>query len=208
MSTWDQRFDTNEYVYGEEPNEFVKQQAHLFKKGMTVLAIAEGEGRNAVWLAEQGLHVEMWDYSQVGLDKATRLAERRGVTLQTRLVDLAEANWPEQAYDVVLCIYGHFPKEVKTAVFNGIERALKPGGYFVTEVYSEEQLAYGTGGPKQKELLYTLSDFAVLTDSVETIFLFEGTVERNEGMLHHGESAVIQYVCKSMARSSDTSPSK
>ncbi|TCI24297.1 class I SAM-dependent methyltransferase [Exiguobacterium sp. SH5S4] len=194
MSTWDQRFDTDEYVYGEEPNEFVKQQAHLFKKGMTVLAIAEGEGRNAVWLAEQGLHVEMWDYSQVGLDKATRLAERRGVTLQTRLVDLAEANWPEQAYDVVLCIYGHFPKEVKAAVFTGIERALKPGGYFVTEVYSEEQLAYGTGGPKEKALLYTTHDFSSFTDSLNTCHLFEGVVERHEGKLHQGTSAIIQYI--------------
>ncbi|WP_214890418.1 class I SAM-dependent methyltransferase [Exiguobacterium sp. s142] len=194
MSTWDQRFDTDEYVYGEEPNEFVKQQAHLFKKGMTILAIAEGEGRNAVWLAEQGLHVEMWDYSQVGLDKATRLAERRGVTLQTRLVDLAEANWPEQAYDVVLCIYGHFPKEVKTAVFTGIERALKPGGYFVTEVYSEEQLAYGTGGPKEKTLLYTAHDFSTFTGSLNTCRLFEGVVERHEGILHQGTSAIIQYI--------------
>ncbi|TCI20570.1 bifunctional 2-polyprenyl-6-hydroxyphenol methylase/3-demethylubiquinol 3-O-methyltransferase UbiG [Exiguobacterium sp. SL-9] len=194
MSTWDKRFNTDEYVYGENPNAFVKQQAHLFKQGMRVLAIAEGEGRNAVWLAEQGVDVDMWDYSQVGLDKANRLAKRSGVTLHTHLVDLVDADWPEDAYDAIICIYGHFPNHVKKSVVAGVNRALKPGGYFVTEVYSEAQLAYGTGGPKQKELLYTPADFASLMDSFKTIHFFDGTVERHEGALHNGESAVLQYI--------------
>jgi len=201
MSTWDKRFNTDEYVYGENPNAFVNQQAHLFKQGMRVLAIAEGEGRNAVWLAEQGVAVDMWEYSRVGLDKANRLAERRGVTLHTRLVDLAEADWPENVYDAIVCIYGHFPDHVKKSVIAGVGRALKPGGYFVTEVYSEAQLTYGTGGPKQKELLYTRSDFATLMDSFKTIHFFDGTVERHEGSLHNGESAVLQYIGQKVSTS-------
>ena len=194
MSTWDKRFNTDEYVYGEAPNAFVKQQAHLLKRGMRVLAIAEGEGRNAVWLAEQGVNVDMWDYSQVGLDKANRLAERRGVTLHTRLVDLAVADWSIDTYDAIVCIYGHFPDNVKKSVLEGVKRALKPDGYFVTEVYSEAQLDYGTGGPKQKELLYTPADFSTLMNSFKTIHFFDGTVERYEGALHNGESAVLQYI--------------
>lgn len=194
MSTWDQRFSTDEYVYGEEPNQFVKQQAHLFKQGMRLLAIAEGEGRNAVWLAAHGMTVDMWDYSQVGLDKAERLADRHGVTLQTRLVDLAEADWPEDAYDAVICVFGHFPSHVKQSVLEGVKRTVRPGGYFVTEVYSKDQLTYGTGGPKQHDMLYTSSDFDTFSDSFDTVHLFDGVVQRNEGILHHGQSAVIQYV--------------
>ncbi|MFN4215193.1 SAM-dependent methyltransferase [Exiguobacterium sp.] len=201
--SWDQRFDTEEYVYGEQPNEFLRHQGHLLNDGMKVLAIAEGEGRNAVWLAEQGLDVEMWDYSRVGLEKAERLAVRRGVVLTTHLVDLAVADWPVATYDVIVCIFGHFPKDVQTAVLKGVTRALKPGGFFMTEVYSEAQLELGTGGPKDQALLYTPDDFEVLADSLETLHFFDGVVERQEGRLHQGPSAVIQYIGQKRAESRD-----
>ncbi|STO09231.1 class I SAM-dependent methyltransferase [Exiguobacterium aurantiacum] len=201
--SWDERFDTEEYVYGEQPNEFLRSQRHLLSDGMQALAIAEGEVRNAVWLAEQGLDVEMWDYSRVGLEKAERLALRRGVSLTTHLVDLAVADWPAQSFDVIVCIFGHFPKDVQTAVLKGVTRALRPGGFFITEVYSEAQLEFGTGGPKDKALLYTTDAFSVLSDSLETRHFFDGIVERQEGRLHQGPSAVIQYVGQKRAESRD-----
>lgn len=194
MSKWDERFDTEEYVYGEAPNVFIKQQSHLFKQNMKVLAIAEGEGRNAVWLAERGYDVEMWDYSQVGLEKALRLANQRKVTIKTRLIDLSDAEWPISSFDAIICVFGHFPQDVKSKVFEGVQQSLRPGGVFITEVYSEKQIQLNTGGPKHLNYLYTITDFKTLNESLETLYIFDGIVEREEGKLHKGKSAVIQYI--------------
>lgn len=119
------------------------------------MAIAEGEGRNAVWLATLGFDVEMWDASKVGLEKAKRLATSRNVSLQTKQIDLNEAVWSQDTYDLVICIFGHFPPHVREKMLAGIQKTLRPGGVFLTEVYSTHQLDYGTGGPKDLSLLYT-----------------------------------------------------
>lgn len=194
MSNWDERYNTEEYVYGKKPNVFLEQQSHLFKPGMKVLTIAEGEGRNAVWLAEKSLDVEMWDYSRVGLEKALRLAENREVIIKTHLIDLSNAEWPTSSFDIVISIFGHFQDDVKSEVFKGIQKSLKPGGYFITEVYSKEQVQLNTGGPKDLNYLYETADFKTLSQSLETLLIFEGIVNREEGRLHNGESAVIQYI--------------
>ena len=195
MSKWDERFSSEDYVYGTEPNEFLHEwfTSHQIE-GKRVLAIAEGEGRNAVWLATLGFNVEMWDASKVGLEKAKRLATSRNVSLQTKQIDLNEADWSQDTYDLVICIFGHFPPHVREKVFAGIKKTLRPGGVFLTEVYSTNQLAYGTGGPKDVSLLYTEEMFHQLEDDFIPILLHEMVVWREEGTLHHGESAVIQYV--------------
>lgn len=195
MSKWDKRYDTDVYVYGTEPNEFLKQYftAHDMEK-KRILAIAEGEGRNAVWLASLGHDVEMWDGSRVGLEKAERLAATKGVSIKTKHVDLSDAPWEEASYDVVVCIFGHFPPDVRQAVFDGVKRTLKPGGLYVTEVYHQDQLMYGTGGPGDANLLYTVDTFKPLTAALDTILLRQQTVERQEGLFHHGQSSVVQYV--------------
>lgn len=195
MSKWDERFSSHDYVYGTEPNEFLHGwiTAHQ-PDGKRVLAIAEGEGRNAVWLASLGMEVEMWDASKVGLEKAKRLATSRNVSLQTKQIDLNEADWPNEVYDLVICIFGHFPPHVREKVFAGIRKTLRPGGLFLTEVYSTNQLAYGTGGPKDASLLYTEELFHQLDDDFDPLVLNETVVWREEGTLHHGESSVIQYV--------------
>lgn len=195
MSKWDERFSSKDYVYGTEPNEFLQEwiTSHQIE-GKRVLAIAEGEGRNAVWLATRGFDVEMWDASKVGLEKAKRLATSRNVSLQTKQIDLNVAVWSQETYDLVICIFGHFPPHVREKVLAGIQKTLRPGGVFLTEVYSTHQLAYRTGGPKDLSLLYTEKMFHQLKDDFVPLLLHETVVWREEGALHHGESAVIQYV--------------
>ncbi|WP_353047721.1 class I SAM-dependent methyltransferase [Exiguobacterium sp. s13] len=195
LSKWNERYNTDEYVYGTEPNQFLLDFITTHRlEGKHVLAIAEGEGRNAVWLATLGLDVEMWDASKVGLEKAKRLAASRNVFLQMKQIDLNEADWQKEAYDMVICIFGHFPPHVREKVFAGIQKTLRPGGVFLTEVYSTNQLTYGTGGPNDASLLYTEGMFHQLDEDFAPLVLNETVVWREEGKLHHGESAVIQYV--------------
>ncbi|WP_353047550.1 MULTISPECIES: class I SAM-dependent methyltransferase [unclassified Exiguobacterium] len=195
LSKWNERYNTDEYVYGTEPNQFLRDYITTHQlEGRRVLAIAEGEGRNAVWLATLGFDVEMWDASKVGLEKAERLATSRNVSLQTKQIDLNEADWSQDAYDVVICIFGHFPQHVREKVFAGIQRTLRPGGVFLTEVYSTNQLAYGTGGPQDVSFLYSEELFHQLEDDFVPLILHEVVVWREEGSLHHGDSSVIQYV--------------
>lgn len=120
MSKWDERFSSEDYVYRTEPNEFLRKwvTAHQLE-GKRVLAIAEGEGRNAVWLATLGMEVEVWDASKVGLEKAKRFATSQNMPLQTKQTDLNEADWSQDMYDMVICIVDHFPPHVREKVFAG-----------------------------------------------------------------------------------------
>lgn len=113
------------------------------------LAIAEGEGRNAVYLAEQGMNVTAWDYAESGLAKTNKLAEERKVVVSTELVDLNEANWSKVKWDEIVCIFGHFPAALRKKILQGVKEAVKPGGYFLTEVYSHDQIPYKSGGPQE-----------------------------------------------------------
>ena len=140
MNHWNKRFQTENYVYGKVPNVFLTEfQKKIIVSG-DALAIAEGEGRNAVYLAEQGMNVTAWDYAESGLAKINRLAEERDVAVSTELVDLNEANWSETKWDEIVCIFGHFPAELRQKTLLGVKEVIKPGGYFLTEVYSHHQL--------------------------------------------------------------------
>ena len=200
MATWHERFDTSEYVYGTDPNEFIEMMQTRLKLSGRALAIAEAEGRNAVYLAEQGLDVTAWDLARSGLDKTERLAQERHVAVVTDQVDLAQAEWAENAWDLIVCVFGHFPKDVQRKTFDGVKRALKPGGHFLMEVYSVEQPAYGTGGPKQEFLLYRPEEVLEAFREFKIPHFFMGEVERHEGELHKGLSHVIQLVCQKPAR--------
>lgn len=192
MNKWQQRFNQPEYVFGKEANEFIQEAAKRFTIGPNVLAVAEGEGRNAVFLAEQGCNVTIWDFAQSGLDKAHALAEEKGVQLKTEVQDLQEADWPSEEYDSIICVFGHFSPELRKRTLEGIRDALKPGGLFVTEVYAKEQIDYGTGGPKELSYLYELADFEVFSDW-EHLHFEKKEVVREEGEGHSGLSYVIQF---------------
>ena len=177
-----------------------QSQTNFYANGSRLINLKENvywpsrRARNAVWLATLGFEVEIWDVSIAGIDKAKRLATSRNVSIQTKQIDLNEADWPNKAYDMVICIFGHFPPHVREKVFTGIQQTLRPGGLFLSEVYSTHQLAYGTGGPNDASLLYTEEMFHQLEDDFVPLVLNETVVWREEGTLHQGESAVIQYV--------------
>lgn len=196
MNPWNERFKEEKYVYGTDANKFLQEIQSKITVSGDALAIAEGEGRNAVFLAEQGLNTTTWDYAESGLAKTRKLAESRGVTVDTRLVDLEHAVWEKNRWDEVVCIFGHFPKEIRTSTLQGVKEALKPGGYFITEVYSVYQLPYKSGGPRDIDFLYRPEEFLEPFSGWHIPHFFMGETERFEGDLHNGLCHVIQLVAQ------------
>lgn len=194
MNYWHKRFLAENYVYGKEANAFLTEFHYKLDVTGKALAIAEGEGRNAVYLAEQGMDVTAWDYAQSGLDKTNQLAKERGVEVATKLVDLNEAEWGKEEWDEIVSVFGHFPLELRTKTLDSIQEAVKPGGYFLTEVYSHYQLPYKSGGPQNIEFLYRPEEFLTTFADWRIIHFFTGEVTRHEGELHNGLSHVIQFV--------------
>lgn len=193
MNPWNKRFQGEEYVYGTEPNAFVvDMQRRLSLSGRT-LAIAEGEGRNAVYLAGHGHEVTVWDYAEAGLNKANKLAKEKGVKIAARLQDLQDAAWTPDQWDNIVCIFGHFPKELRLRTLRGVKEAVKAGGYFITEVYSTYQLPYKSGGPQEIDMLYEPEDILRNFADWRILHFFMGEVHRSEGALHQGLSHVIQF---------------
>lgn len=192
MTMWNDRFKNEKYVYGTEPNVFLKEMQSLLSG--EVLSIAEGEGRNAVFLAEQGLSVTAWDYAESGLDKVGKLAAKQNVRVNTELVDLAEAQWQQNRWNGIVNVFGHFPEEVRQKTIKGVKEALKPDGYFIAEVYSRYQISYRSGGPKEVDFLYRPEDFLQEFSDWRIVHFFMGEVTRHEGDLHNGLSHVIQFI--------------
>ncbi len=194
---WDDRYNREAYLFGEEPNAFLARQAPLLKSGMRALSIADGEGRNGVWLARQGLDVHATDSSAIAQDKARALAAKHGVTLEIEQANLLEWAWPEAAYDVVVGIFIQFmPPDARTRMFAGVKKALRPGGLFILEGYGPKQLEYRTGGPSQIENLYTedllreaFSDFII-----EELRCHDAQIDEGEG--HSGMSALVDLVAR------------
>ncbi|TWL42132.1 putative S-adenosyl-L-methionine-dependent methyltransferase TehB [Bacillus paralicheniformis] len=194
MNFWHERFQDENYVYGTEPNAFLADSQKKLQLSGDALAIAEGEGRNAVFLAEQGMNVTSWDYAESGLEKTKKLAETRHVSVKTELVDLNEASWNQGQWDEIVCIFGHFPEELRRKTLLGVKEAVKPGGFFVTEVYSTHQIPYKSGGPQDPELLYTPEEFLQTFSDWRIVHFFMGEVVRHEGAWHNGLSHVIQFI--------------
>jgi len=192
---WDGRFAVPEYVFGTEPNAFLVAQKELLPKRGRALAVSDGEGRNGVWLAEQGLDVLSIDFSPAAQAKARALAQARGVTITTELVDLARFDWPEAAFDVVIDIFTQFfGPDGRAAKFAGIRKALKPDGLLLQQGYRPEQLAYATGGPKEVENMYTRALLEREFAGFKRMRIEEYDVEMHEGSAHGGMSAVIDLV--------------
>lgn len=191
---WNNHFLAENYVYGKEPNDFISEMQKKLQFSGDALAIAEGEGRNAVFLAEQGMMVTAWDFAESGLLKTGKLARNKGVSVRTELVDLNEAVWEKERWDEIICVFGHFPKEIRNKTLEGVKKAVKPGGYFVTEVYSIHQLPYQSGGPKDINFLYSPEEFLQTFSDWRIVHFFMGEANRHEGELHTGLAHVIQFV--------------
>ncbi|UCH48723.1 MAG: class I SAM-dependent methyltransferase, partial [Betaproteobacteria bacterium] len=153
---WDARFATDTYIFGTEPNVFLTSNKKLFRPGMRVLAVADGEGRNGVWLAQQGCEVLSVDISPLAIEKARKLAEQRQVSVRFECADLMQWQWPRGEFDAVVCIFIQFASPTERKVlFDGFWTALKPGGVVLMEGYGVKQLQYTSGGPGKLENLYT-----------------------------------------------------
>lgn len=191
---WDERYATQEYVYGTEPNRFLVEQASLLQS--PVLSLAEGEGRNAVYLARQGLDVLGVDSSQVGLAKAHRLAAEHGVTLRSEVVDLAVYTPPPNTFGSVVSIFAHVPSAVRKRLYPRVVKALLPNGIIVLEAYAKAQIGRGTGGPKDPDLLLTADELAEDFTGLEVLLCREIEREVVEGSLHTGMASVVQLVAR------------
>ena len=195
FARWEDRFAQPGYWFGKSPNAFLKSNAHLLKPGWKALSLADGEGRNGVFLAEQGLDVLSVDFSQLALEKAQALAKERGVKLRTQQADLTTWAWPYSTFDVVVGIFFQFtPPEQRKLVFVGIKQALKPGGLLLIQGYRPEQLQYKTGGPQQEERLYTRKLLEESFGDLSSLEIREHDTAISEGSGHVGMSALIDLV--------------
>ena len=192
---WNARFDRDDYVYGTDPNTFLQQSCKQIPKGR-VLCLGEGEGRNAVYLAELGYDVVAVDASSVGLNKAQKLAEKRGVQIETRVADLSDYDLGLEQWQGIVSIFCHLPPELRQTVHARIAPALAPQGCLLLEGYTPDQLAYGTGGPPSVDLLYhpamLQQDFSDLT----VTWLEAKVRDVSEGSGHTGPGAVVQLIAR------------
>jgi len=193
--SWDARYAGEAFLFGEAPNAFLARQAARLAVGASALAVADGEGRNGVWLAEQGLDVLSLDASAVAQQKAARLAQQRGVSLRLELADLGVWPFPDAQFDVVAGIFIQFAgPDLRPRIFDGMKRALKPGGLLLIEGYGPRQLEYRTGGPSNLENLYTEAMLRDAFSDLEIIELraYDAVIE--EGAGHRGVSALVDLV--------------
>lgn len=194
---WDERYAGDEYLFGTEPNAFLRSQQALLKQGAYCLAVADGEGRNGVWLAGQGLRVLSVEASAVALNKAKKLAQQRAVNVDFELADLLQWDWGVNRFDVVVAIFIQFTgAEQRGEMFAKIKRCLKPGGLLLLQGYTPRQLEYKTGGPPVAENLYTEPMLRSAFSEMEIIHLREHDDIIREGTGHRGMSALIDLVAK------------
>jgi len=194
---WEQRFDVPDYAFGKEPNYFLASCKPLMPRSGKALAVADGEGRNGVWLAEQGLDVVSLDFSPSAQRKARALAKERGVTVTFVQGDVHAFDYPEEAFDVVAEIFTQFSAPAERAMkWAGMCKALKPAGLLIIQGYTPKQLQYGTGGPKEIENLYTRAMLEEAFRNFHDLEIVEEELELHEGTSHGGMSAVISLTAR------------
>ena len=196
---WDERYAMDGYLFGTQPNAFLLLQQNLLQQGAYCLAAADGEGRNGIWLAEQGLRVLSVDSSAVAMNKARTLTQQRGVTVDFELADLLQWDWGVNRFDVVAAIFIQFAgPEQRERMFANIRRCLKPGGLLLLQGYTPRQLEYGTGGSPSAENLYTETLLRRAFADWEILQLREHDDFISEGVAHHGMSALIDLVARNL----------
>ena len=201
MNFWDQQFSSADYKYGKQPNRFLHEQAFRLKTGSKILLPGDGEGRNSVWLAEQGHHVTAMDNSNVGLKKTLKLAAEKKVPMDVIHADLESWIPDPSSYDAVVLTYVHLPAPLRALAHQRLAQALRPGGWFILESFHPMQLGYQSGGPKDPTLLYTSdmirSDLAVLSPlALNEVLAWEGESLLNEGSGHQGTAFLTRYIAQ------------
>lgn len=193
---WDERYAAEGFAYGTEPNDFLRHNIQLLPAGGRILCLAEGEGRNGVFLARHGFEVVAVDSSATGLEKARNLAREHGVQLTTQVADLANFDIAEASFDGVVSIFCHLPPAVRSPLHQKVVRGLKPGGRLILEGYTPDQLELGTGGPPARELMLTLDMLKKEFSALQQLHGIELEREVVEGRLHTGTGAVVQFIAE------------
>jgi len=205
MNFWDQQFSTPDFKYGTQANAFLREQAHRLAPKSDVLLPGDGEGRNSVWLAQQGHRVTAMDSSAVGLQKAQALAAQKGVALQTLLADLAHWEPQPDSADAVVLTYVHLPASLRAKAHQSLLGALRPGGWLILEAFHPKQLGFTSGGPQHEAMLYTLemirSDLAAHLApespmALKEVMAWEGEAQLDEGSGHQGPAFLTRYIAQ------------
>ena len=195
--TWNQRFAADGYLFGTEPNAWLREHAGVWSPGQRVLCVADGEGRNSVWLAARGLQVQAFDIAEVGVAKARRLADAQGVHVDFQVADCDIYDWPQAACDGVAAIFIQFADPaLRERLFGRMVDSLRPGGTLLLQGYTPKQLEYRTGGPPVLSHLYTEAMLREAFAELDIVELRDYEAEVQEGSGHSGRSALIGLVAK------------
>lgn len=195
--TWNRRYDSADFLFGKQPNEWLREQAHALPPAGRVLCVADGEGRNSVWLARQGFQVDAFDVADRAVDKARAFAQSEGVSVNFAVADCDGFVWPQAAYDGVAAIFVQFADPpMRARLFERIASSLKPGGVLILQGYTPKQLEYRTGGPPILSHLYTRDLLVSAFADLSIIELREYEAEVREGQGHRGLSALVGLVAR------------
>ncbi|MCX7550353.1 class I SAM-dependent methyltransferase [Xanthomarina sp. F2636L] len=189
---WNDRFGQEEFIYGTQPNEFFKEQINKLKLGSLLLP-AEGEGRNAVYAAILGWQVTAFDISERGQEKALRLAKEKNVSIDYHIFGVLDF-MSSQQFDVIGLCYAHFPIELRKEAHRHLINFLKPGGIIIFEAFSKAQFGNTSGGPKSKDMLFSIEEIKDEFKELKFKILKEETIQLSEGNHHKGEAEVIRFV--------------
>jgi 2-polyprenyl-3-methyl-5-hydroxy-6-metoxy-1,4-benzoquinol methylase len=198
VDRWNDRYSKDEYAYGEQPNNYLKEQLEKLNAG-TILFPAEGEGRNAVFAAKRGWSVSAFDISVEGKRKALRLAEISDVTIDYQVGELQELNYVHEQFDAIALIYAHFPADIKSFYHRELDKYLRKNGIIIFEAFSKRHLDYiskneKVGGPKELSMLFSMEEIKLDFTNYEIIELVEKEIELSEGLFHNGKGSVIRFV--------------
>lgn len=202
MDPWDDRYAQDGWAFGTEPNDFLREEAHRIPAGR-VLCLGEGEGRNAVFLAEEGYEVVGVDRSKVGMEKARGFAQERGVSIETVVSSIEDFEISEGEWQGIVSIFFHLPPALRRMVHQSVVQGLAPGGVLVLEAYTPEQLPLGTGGPPDPDRLVTLEDLMEELGELEVVKAQQVDRDIHEGRLHTGKGSVVQFVGRKRNASSN-----
>jgi SAM-dependent methyltransferase len=192
---WESRYAVDHYIFGVEPNDFLRDHVDTLPFG-NVLCVAEGEGRNATFLATRGLEVHSVDISDAGVAKTLRLAAERRVTVHAQVADLATHDIGIEQWDAIVSIFAHMPPDVRRSLHRRVVDALRPGGVLLLEAYTPDQIGRGTGGPKVPEMTMSLATLADELAGLEVVHAAELVRWVVEGPDHSGDGAVVQYIAR------------
>lgn len=196
MNFWDERYISDDYIYGTEPNLYLKDKLNEIKPNSLILFPCEGEGRNCVYAKSLGHEILAFDSSIEGKNKAIKLAAQNNLKIDYLINDIETFEYKSNSFDCLSLIYAHFHEDLRSIVFSKFNKMLKPGAFLIIEVFNKKQINNNTGGPKDINLLFELNQTISLLSDFEILEASELEVELNEGDYHKGKSDVLRIFAK------------